>query len=155
MSSPHRRARRAKRQKTYREKPVHAPMLVASALVLGPLEAIVDRLEIDGTVDVDGRGNPIIQDMQTGEWYDAAGGIEGLCWHLDMHCTRHGVSLPLDGLRELHIAFKYCAPVQASTMRKLREALPILRRAMAMADKSDQLDLMRQTMIKAELEEAA
>lgn len=119
------------------------------------LEAIVDRLEIDGTVDVDGKGNPVIQDVQTGEWYDAAGGIEGLCWHLDMHCTRHGVTLPLDGLRELHIAFKYCAPVQASTMRKLREALPILRRAMAMADKSDQLDLMRQTMIKAELEAAA
>lgn len=144
--------RKARRNKAYRPKPVRAPMVVASALVLAPLEAIIDRLDIDGTVAIDGKGNPILQDMQTGEWYDAAGGIEGLIWHLDMHCTRHGVVLPLDGLRELHIAFKYCAPVQPSTMRKLREALPILQRAMAVADKDDQLDLLRQTQIKAAME---
>jgi hypothetical protein len=147
--------RKARRNKAYRPKPVRAPMVVASALVLAPLEAIVDRLDIDGTVAIDGKGNPILQDMQTGEWYDAAGGIEGLIWHLEMHCTRHGVDLPLDGLRELHIAFKYCAPVQPSTMRKLREALPVLQRAMAMADKDDQLDLLHQTQIKAAMEASA
>ena len=152
MSSKHRKSRR---HKFYRPKPVHAPMLVASALVLGPLEAVVDRLEIDGTVDVDGRGNLVIQDPQAGEWYDAAGGIEGLIWHLDMHRTRYGVVLPLDGVRELHIAFKSCAPVQASTIRKRRAAIPVLQRAMALVNKDHQIDLLRQTQMKAAMEAAA
>src|SRR5690606_8153857 len=126
MSNPFRKARREKRRnKPYRRRAVHTPMLVATDLVLRPLEAIVDRLEIDGTVDVDGKGNPVFQ-AGDGRWYDAAGAIEGVHQHFDMYATRHDVSLPLEGLQELVIAFRFCVPVQASTMRKLREALPVL-----------------------------
>jgi len=112
MSNPHRKARRAKRNKPYRPREIRTPMIVGTDLVLRPLEQIIDRLEIDGIVDV-------------------------------------------DGLRELVIAFRYCVPVQASTMAKLRAALPVLRRAMAMADPDDQVDILRQTQIKAELEARA
>ena len=152
MSNPHQHARRAKRRnKAYKPRPVRTPMLVGSELVLRPLERIIDRLEIDGTNDVDGRGTPVIQDGN-GEWYDAAGGLEGVQWHFEMMATRHGLTLPLDGLRELVIALRYCVPVKASTMAKLRDALPVLRRAMATADKDDQVDLLQQTRIKAEME---
>lgn len=152
MSNPYRKARREKRRnKPYRRRAKHAPMLVASDLVLLPVKAIIDRLEIDGTVDVDGKGNPILQ-AGDGEWYDAAGAIEGVIWHFEMFCARHGRELPLDSLRELHIALKYLAPVMESTLAKLDKEMPALRRAMAMADPDDQLDLLRQTQVKAELE---
>ncbi|MBV6304894.1 hypothetical protein KVP10_08340 [Candidimonas humi] len=148
MSNRHPKARRTKR---YTPRPIHPPMIIASALVLGPLIAILDRLEIDGTVNVDERGDPILQDGD-GNWYEAAGGIEGLIWHLEMHAARHSVSLPLDGLRELERAFRFCSPVQSSTIRKLRQAMPMLQRLMATADPEDQLDLLQQTRIKAAME---
>ncbi|WP_026641151.1 hypothetical protein [Bordetella petrii] len=154
MSNPFRKTRREKRRnKPYRRRAVHTPMLVATDLVLRPLEAIVDRLEIDGTVDVDGKGNPVFQ-AGDGNWYDAAGAIEGVMWHFDMMATRHGRTLPLDGLKELVIAFRYCVPVQASTMQKLRAALPVLRKTMSLAAPDEQVDLLRQTQIKAEMEHA-
>lgn len=37
------------------ERPMRTPMLVGADLVLRPLESIIDRLEIDGTVEVDSR----------------------------------------------------------------------------------------------------
>src|SRR3546814_2911572 len=45
MSNPYRKARREKRRnKPYRQRPKHAPMLVATDLVLRPLEQIIDQL---------------------------------------------------------------------------------------------------------------
>lgn len=156
MSNPHNRARRAKarRNKPYRPRPVGAPMLAAAELVMRPLERIVDRLEIDGMVDVDGRGVAVFQDGD-GHWCDAAEGVEGLRCHFEMMGIRHGLSLPLDGLAELVTAFRYCVPVQLGTMVKLRAALPVLRKAMALGDPADQVDLLQQTRIKAELEARA
>lgn len=151
MSNKYRKQRRTKR---YVPKAVRTPMIVGTDLVLRPLEAIIDRLELDGMIDVDGKGNPVFR-AGDGEWYDAAGAIEGVMWHMEMHATRHGLTLPLDGLRELVIAFRFCVPVQNSTMQKLRTALPVLRRVMSMAKPDDQVDLLRQTQIRAELEHAA
>lgn len=151
MSCKYRKQRRAKR---YVPKPIKAPMIVGTDLVLRPLEAIIDRLEIDGTVDVDGKGNPVFR-AGDGEWYDAAGAIEGVMWHFGTYSERHGVELPLDALRELVIAFRYCVPVQASTMQKLRAAMPVLRRVMGMADTNEQIDILRVVQIRAELENRA
>lgn len=152
MSSPHRRARREKRRnKPYRRREPRGHMLVASDLVLRPLETIVDQLDISGSLDTDGKGNPIFRDGN-GRTHDAAAAIEGLMWHFEMHSIRHGCPLPLDGVRELHVALKYIAPVMESTLVKLKSDLPVLRRAMALADPDDQLDLLRQTQIKAEME---
>jgi len=154
MSNPYRRARREKRRKPYRPREVRTPMIVGAQLVMDPLERIVAQIDRDGTTDVDERGTPVFQ-TGDGRWYDAAGAIEGVVWHFEMMATRHGLDLPLDGLRELVIAFRYVVPIQASTMAKLRAALPVLRQAMAGGDPADQVDILQQTRIKAEFEAAA
>ena len=151
MSNKYRKQRRAKRHIPFEPK---VPMMVKAALVFGPLDAIIDRLEADGTALTDERGNPVAIDLN-GEEYDAAGGIEGLIWHLEIHASRHGLTLPLDPLRELQIAFKYIKPIMPSTVAKLREALPVLRRAMADANQEEQIDILRTVQIRAELEHAA
>lgn len=154
MSNPFRKARREKRRnKTYRPRAKHAPMLVASDLVLRPLEQIIEQLVRDGTSITDSKGYPVFQ-AGDGQWYPSDEAIEGVIWHFEMFCTRHGRELPLDGLRELYIALHYIKPVMESTLAKLKDAMPALRRAMAMADPDDQLDLLQQTRIKAELMEA-
>lgn len=152
MSNPFRKARREKRRtKPYHPRPIRTPMIVGTDLVLRPLEQIIEQLERDGTAITDSKGYPVFQ-AGDGQWYPSADAIEGVIWHMEMHCTRHGRALPLEGLRELHIALKYLAPVMESTLAKLDKEMPALRRAMAMADPDDQLDLLRQTQVKAELE---
>jgi hypothetical protein len=126
-------------------------MLVGSDLVLRPLQQIIDQIEMHGTVDVDGRGTPQFL-AGDGRWYEAAPAIEGVIWHFEMMATRHNLALPLDGLRELHIALKYLVPIQQSTLIKLRSDMPRLQRAMASGDPEDQIDILQQTRIKAEME---
>ncbi|MBV7482484.1 hypothetical protein [Bordetella sp. BOR01] len=154
MSNPYRKARREKRRnKPYRQRAKYAPMLVATDLVLRPLERIIDQLKRDGTAITDGKGYPVFQ-AGDGQWYPSADAIEGVIWHLEMYCTRHGRELPLGGLRDLHIALKYIKPVMESTLAKLDQDMPVLRRAMSMAKPDDQVDLLQQTRIKAAMAEA-
>ncbi len=60
--------------------------------------------------------------------------------------TRHGKQLPVQPLRDLHVALHYIVPVQERTIEALRHTLPILRRVMA---PEDQGDLFMQTRIKS------
>ena len=135
------------------ERAKRAPMLVATDLVLRPLEAIIDQINRDGTVHTDAQGFPDFR-AGDGKWYEAAGAIEGVIWHFEMWCTRHNRTLPLEPLRELHIALKYLVPIREETMAGLATTMPALRRAMATADPDDQTDLLLQTQIRAELDAA-
>lgn len=108
--------------------------IVGSALVFGPLEAIVDQIEADGTLNCSPRGRPIFRDFKDGHWYDTAAALEGVIAHLEMYETRHGVTLPLDALRR---------------------DLPALQRVLALSDAGDVLDLYRQTQVKFAMEALA
>lgn len=129
-------------------------MLIAADLVLRPVEQIIEQIDRDGTVNVDSRGFPQFQ-AGDGKWYESAGGIEGVIWHFEMWCTRHGKDLPLQPLRDLHTALKYLVPIQERTMAGLRESMPQLRRALSVADPDDALDILHQTQIKAAMEARA
>ncbi|KAG0752367.1 hypothetical protein G6F22_021897 [Rhizopus arrhizus] len=70
---------RKPRRKQYRPRAVRAPMLVATDLVLRPLEAIIDQINRDGTVHTDAKGIPQFR-AGDGKWYESAGAIEGVIW---------------------------------------------------------------------------
>lgn len=153
MSHPHSK-RRKERNKRYVPRLVRTPMLIGSDLVMRPVEQIIEQIERDGTVMVGSNGFPVFQ-AGDGKWHDSAAGIEGLIWHLEMWCTRHGRELPLQPLRDLHTALKYLVPVMEKNLFALRATLPVLRRAIATSDPDDAIDLLQQTRIKAEIERAA
>lgn len=138
-------------QQPRRERPVHAPMVVGAELVMRPLEQIIEQIATHGTVDVDERGHPQFM-AADGHWYESAGAIEGVVWHFEMLETRRQVALPLEGLRDLHIALKYLVPIRETTMAKLAHEIPVLRAALAQGDPEEQLDILQQTRIKAEFE---
>jgi hypothetical protein len=134
--------------------PVRNSMVLAAELVMRPVDQIIDQIERDGTVDVDERGFPHFQ-AGDGNWYDSAAGIEGVIWHFEMWCIRHGKELPLQPLRDLHVALKYLVPVQARTLADLKTSMPQLRRALALANPEDALDLLHQAEIKDAMEARA
>ena len=140
-----------KRNKQYRRRPVRCPLLVGAALVFGPITAVLDQLENDGTLTTSSRGVPMFQDGD-GRWYETSAALEGVIDHIDMWCARHGRTLPLDSLRELRRLIEYAMNIPASLMVRLRCDLPVLQAVMARGNSDDMVDLLTQVQIKTELE---
>lgn len=148
MSARH----KPRRNKRYVPKPVRPPMLIGAELAMRPLEQIIEQIARDGTINTED-GVPVF--LTSDGWYQSAEAIEGMIWHLEMYCARHGRALPLDPLRSLHAALVEMEPIGQGLLADLITSMPALRRAMSLADPEDQLDLLRQTQIKAELERTA
>lgn len=146
--------RKPRGNRKYVPRPVHAPMLIGAELTMRPLEQIIEQIARDGSVTVD-QGGAAVFVAGDGCWYESAPAIEGLVWHLEMWCTRHGRTLPLHPLREFHAALRDMQAIDARLLAKLIEAMPAWRRSMSLADPDDQVDLLRQTQIKAALEACA
>lgn len=146
-----RHQRRSPTRPRRKMRPEASPMIVGAEIVMRPLEQLFDELDRTGTVSVNARGFPEFLACD-GYWYEAAPAIEGLIWHFEMWETRHGKALPLQPLRDLHVALHYIVPVQERTVEALRQTLPILRRVMAMGQPEDQGDLLLQTRIKSLME---
>lgn len=141
-----------RRSRTRREeRPKAAPMMVGAEIVMRPLEQLFDELDRTGKISVNERGFPEFLACD-GYRYEAAPAIEGLIWHFEMWETRHGKTLPLQPLRDLHVALHYLVPIQERTVEALRQTLPILRNVMATGKPEDQIDLLQQTRIKAAME---
>ncbi|CUR74690.1 hypothetical protein [Achromobacter phage CF418P1] len=141
------RVRRLERRKA-------SPMIVGAEIVMRPLEQLFDELDRTGKVSVNTKGYPEFLACD-GHRYEAAPAIEGLIWHFEMWSIRHGRELPLQPLRDLHIALHYLVPIQESTIEGLRQALPTLRRVIALGQPTDQVDLFQQTRIKIAMEAQA
>ncbi|WP_029954134.1 hypothetical protein [Achromobacter sp. DH1f] len=133
------------------ERPKASPMIIGAEIVMRPLEQLFDELDRTGKVSVNAKGYPDFLACD-GHRYEAAPAIEGLIWHFEMWGIRHRKELPLQPLRDLHIALHYLVPIQESTIEGLRQALPALRRVIALGQPADQVDLFQQTQIKAAME---
>ena len=144
-------ARSQKPRKKYVPKDIRTPMLVGVDLVFRPLEAILDQIEHDGTINASRRGVPMFK-AGDGIWYASGPAIEGIITHLEMYCTRHKKTLPLDALRELRIALDYDMPVFKRTIDGIKESLPIIRKELSFANPDDQVDLLTQAQIKEAFE---
>lgn len=142
-----RRGSRARRER----RPLLMPMLIGADRALRPIEQIIEQIERGGRFSANAHGQAQFQ-TPDGNWHDAAPAIEGLIWHFEMWCIRHGRDLPLQPLRDLHTALHYMVPVHESTLEGLCTTMPALRRVMALADREDQTDLMQQALIKGAME---
>lgn len=128
------------------------PLIIGSALVFGPLEAILDQLEHDGTLTCSVRGRPMFRDLTDGNWYDTAAALAGVIDHLEMYEIRHKVTLPVEGLRQFHRFVDHGMNIPGSLLDQLRRDLPALQRVMALSNPDDIVDLYRQVQIKIEME---
>jgi len=140
-----------RRNKPYRPRPVAVPMIVGASLVFGPLLAVIDQIEREGTITVSRKGTAMFQDGD-GNWYATAPALKGLIDQCEMWCVRHDKTLPLASVRELTRLVEYTMNIPESLMLRLRRDLPVLQGALARADAEDMLDILRQVEIKEALE---
>ena len=97
------------------------------AAVFNPLEAIINQLEQDGTIDVAGDGTAIFKDSNDGHWYDSSVAIMGCVEAFEIHERRHNRDLQLDPLRQLANMLKYSMPITAANTAAARACLSRMR----------------------------
>lgn len=95
--------------------------------VFGPLEAILDQLEQDGTVDAAGNGAPVFKDEVDGHWYCTVSALNGVIDAYEIHERRYNRNLNLEPLRQLSNKLKYGMPIFESDTKACRAALQRMR----------------------------
>lgn len=138
---------RKPRHKAYRPKPIQIPMLVKAQYTLEPLEAVIDQIELTGTVNVDQKGTPIFFCNADGGWYESAPAIEGMADFFDMWAIRHGKQFDVSALRQLAARLAAGMPLDGPLMQRLHELTPNLRRIASTLDHREAKDLLRGTQI--------
>lgn len=90
--------------------------------VFAPIERILSRLEIDGTVDVAGR-QVVFREDSKGGWYDAPAALRGVAEFHDIATARHGI--PADTAPLWQFASKLDAgmPLFEADLERVRAAI--------------------------------
>lgn len=141
-----------KRGKPIKQRYRRTPMILGSAMVFGPLHAIIDQIEADGTLTCDVRGRPMFQEPEKGMWCDTSEALKGLITHMEMYETRHKVTLPLESIRRFQRFVEHVMHIPESLLQALKRDMNVLQKVMALSDPDDALDLFQQCVIKEELE---
>ncbi|MFJ2989971.1 hypothetical protein ACIPF8_19060 [Collimonas sp. NPDC087041] len=120
--------------------------------VFGPLLAIIDQLEQDGTIDTTARGQAVYCDRSDGVWYDSSIAIMGVVEAYEIHERRTGCVLTLDPLRQLANKLKYAAPVFPADTLAVRECLSRMRTETIEMTAGYARDLIKDFQIMEELQ---
>ncbi|MGS1115979.1 hypothetical protein [Castellaniella sp. UC4442_H9] len=137
------------------ERPLPVPMIVKMTTVLSPVEAILDQIERDGTVCVDGRGMPIFKASPENEWFAMVPALLGVVDMFSMWATRHEKAFDLSALQRLAHKLEYSMPVTDTDTRAVRALLPSMQRVACTLSHDEADNLILQTRIKDELEARA
>jgi hypothetical protein len=119
---------KAKRNKKYRPRSEGQRLLKTQpwkiAAVFNPLEAILNQLEQQGTIDVETyTGRPIFKDHNDGHWYESPVAIMGVVDAYAIHEQRRGIDLDMAPLRQLAKKLDVGMPIFPSDTASCRECL--------------------------------
>ncbi|WP_155837561.1 hypothetical protein [Herminiimonas sp. CN] len=128
------------------------PWKVAS--VFGPMEAIIDQLEQDGTVDAVDSGAPVFRDFEDGGLYDTCAAFTGVIDAYAIHEIRSGQALDLAPLRQLVNKLQYGMPIFDTDTRAVRACLARMKATTAQMTEAYADQLYRDYAIKNEIEKA-
>lgn len=142
---------KSRRNKPYRPRAKHAPLIVGAQMVFAPVLAIVEQLDRDGTLTTTASGVPIFQ-AGDGKWYETATALDGVIEHAEMWAARHGRAVPVESLKQFVRFVRFSMNIPATLMEQLRTDLPALQGIIARGNPNDMVDLLRQVQIKVQFE---
>jgi len=122
--------------------------------VFGPLEAILDQLEQQGTIDVAGN-QPVFRDHNDGCWYDTPAALLGVVEAYEIHEVRTGRPLALAPLRQLAHKLQYGVSIFSSDTEACRACLVRMKAETIEMTAAYARDLIEDFQIKEALQEAA
>ncbi len=147
MNRAARRAMERTQRRQYRpprEVNVPAPMMLKIQLVLAPLEAIIDEIERDGTVDTI-NGTPVFRALGDESWYASHPAIIGIVELFEEWCRRTGRTVEVRGLKRLANKLQASMPLAESDISDVRREMVGLRRAVMQMTHAEAIELVEWT----------
>ena len=114
------------------------------AAVWAPVEAIMRRMEIDGSVDAV-QGRPVAQDHGAGLWYEIGPALEGLAEFHQIAAARKRAALDVSALRKFATKLTHGAPILAADLAAVRACAQHCK-ALARTMTVDEADSILQTV---------
>ncbi|QEL64743.1 hypothetical protein OTERR_12670 [Oryzomicrobium terrae] len=119
--------------------------------VFAPLERVLSRIDIDGTVDT-AKGRPVFREDSRGGWYEVAEALQGI---IDFHriaAGRFGWGIDLAPLERLHRKLDLDSPLLENDLASARVCIDTLKRHATTLTLGQAKGLLRDAKIGWELE---
>lgn len=117
-----------------------------------PLEQILDRMEMDGTVET-AQGRPVLYDAGTNGWYEIAPAIVGLVDFHRIAADRHGWDVDLQPLTKLAKKLEHGTPIFAADVAAVRALAANLKRHVGHLTLREAKDILTTVRIQIALEQ--
>lgn len=123
------------------------------AAVFAPIEAIIDQIEHDGTVDIEARTRqPVFRDMNDGDLYTIPEALDGVVDFYVVLAGRTGKTYPTEPIRQLAAKIRYSSPITLEEVQRVRDSIASLRSVAGELTQAEALELTKITEIRAAVE---
>ncbi len=119
--------------------------------VFQPLERVLARLEIDGTVDTDGR-QVVFKEGTREDWYDLPAAIRGVAQFHEL-AGRHGVTVDVTPLERFANKLEADSPIFERDIAKVRECIDACRQQALRLRVSQAVEILKTVQISAAMDD--
>ena len=127
----------------------HQPWKIAA--VFFPIERILSRLEIDGTVEVAGRQVVFKEDMKGG-WYDAVAALRGVIQFHELAASRHNLPVDVSAMVRFANKLESGSPIFESDLEAMKTCINACKQQAMKLRVSEATSIVDTISISAELD---
>ena len=127
----------------------HVPWKIAA--VFFPIERILSRLEIDGTVEVAGRQVVFKEDMKGG-WYDAVAALRGVIQFHELAASRHNLPVDVSAMVRFANKLESGSPIFESDLEAMKTCINACKQQAMKLRVSEATSIVDTISISAELD---
>lgn len=150
--------RSSKPRRPFRPRPPGDIRLAATpwkiANVFAPIERVLGRLDIDGTIDV-AQGRAVFREDMKGGWYEVVPALRGVVDFHALAAQRHGLQIDLTPLTKLANKLELGSPLFESDVTAVRTCIAECKRQAAKLTTNQADSILRTVQISVAMEEAA
>ena len=127
----------------------HVPWKIAA--VFFPLERVLSRLEIDGTVETAGRQVVFKEDMHGG-WYDMVAALRGVIQFHDLAASRHSLPIDLSAMVRFANKLEAVSPIFESDIEAMKTCIEACKQQAMKLRVSEATSIVDTVRISAEMD---
>lgn len=120
-------------------------------MVFGPLERILHRLEMDGTVETAGR-QVVFKEDGKGGWYDLVEALRGVIEFHQLAASRHGLPVDLAAMERFANKLESAAPLFESDIAAVRACIAACKSQAMQLRLSQAVDIVDTVRISMEMD---
>lgn len=123
-------------------------------MVFAPIERILHRIEMDGTVDA-AQGKPVFYEDGEGGWYETTAALRGIIHFHEVAADRLGETANIDGFTRLANKLDAGAPLFESDLALVRTSIAACRQQALRLTLAEAKDILTTVRISTAMEAAA